>query len=388
MFRKPIKLVLLVYLIAALSGCATTTDRGRLSDIKHAYLVNNASLLVCLDGEILGKAGEYHIQIPLNGTFLHPSQAIQYFEPVYSGSEHGIPQFRIPQSLITNGCNSKRVAAEGISVPIVRDRGIPAPVIVGGRNGQYSRSEGEQNRASMNAAAMLYINSLNALDRNAGTVYVVLKDGKILTNFVYASERSLYGGNKAISLALPSRDLIDVGPTVLNVLVSPATIMVAGGLALSAIEHSSSSPSEQRVKPEEKPLPAWVPGPLDPRLEGKWRMTEHPAIYRPNGSPYPLEHEVCAFEVAEDRMVSVCAGWFGYRSRQTLQYRLLEPGKYEFQVVEDSDRLSPLVGRRGTADYRLEDEKLVLTTFLYSPGTGRTQKKTSTYIRDRPQTTQ
>jgi uncharacterized protein involved in copper resistance len=65
-------------------------------------------------------------------------------------------------------------------------------------------------------------------------------------------------------------------------------------------------------------------------------------------------------------------------------YRLIAPGKYEYQILEDNGSLFNAVGLQGMADYRFEDEKLIVTTFLDDERDRYKHKTTAVYVRDRP----
>jgi len=376
-------------------GCATTTDYGRIGDIKEAYLIKNEYLVVCVDGVILGAEGEYYVELPLNGTFLHPKYAVRYFEPV--SYDVAIPQFRFPQSLMKKGCAAGDLTEDRVPVPVVRDLFIPKPSIVGDRDGTYSYSQKEQNQASANAAANSYINALRAVDKKAGTVYVVRKsDGRSSPNFIYASERTLYGSYKTVSFVPPSREVTYVPDDILlRVVLVPVVVGIVGpymlgdaiGGAIKSGRGGSGSTAQSAEKPKKSTQSA-DPGlsaseaALDPLLDGQWRTIDEITRYRRNGTHFIVKGTVCALEIARDRMSSDCSHELGSISHQVSTYRLLGSGKYEFQIIEANNSSVDLVGLRGTADYRLEEDKLIVTTYLEE--SIYVNKTTAIYVRDRP----
>lgn len=216
------------------------------------------------------------------------------------------------------------------------------------RGGVYSHSEKAQNLASMDAAANSYLASLKAVDKTAGTVYVVRKsDGQVLPNFIYASEQSLYGSYKAVSFVPPSRDVAYVPDNILlPVVLFPIGVVVAGTITVAnAIDagRGDNAPTVQSAekpgKPPQNASSVWSASKaiLDPRLDGQWRTIDEITRYSKDGTHFVVRGTVCVLDIVKDRMSYDCSTELGSISHQASKYRLLEAGKYEFQIIKTTD---------------------------------------------------
>ncbi len=370
----------------ALAGCTTVADYGRISDVKHAFLVKNEYLVVCVDGEILGQAGEHYVELPLDGTFLHPAHAVAYFNP-FGPLELGIPQFRIPDTMVRKGCDPAALLSERVSVPVVRDVVIRAP-----ERGD-ARSDPDVYRKKLAAAVREYRDSLKALDKDTGTVYLARKeDGGVLPNILYVSERSLYGGDKIVSFTTFTERTQP--PDARMVLLYPLAFpFLAGGMglatAMAALEHPSRSETSSEPKKSD-PRPASKPpiyeGASDPLLLGKWRTAEGFTRYFEDGKSYASNSSACALEIEKSRMLNYCSHSLGSKSLAVWAYRAVAPGRYEFEVKEIDSVGDEEVGTKGTVEYSQDDGTLKVT-LLRQPKTlnrGTIVKISTVYVRDRP----
>jgi hypothetical protein len=94
-------------------------------------------------------------------------------------------------------------------------------------------------------------------------------------------------------------------------------------------------------------------------LKGNWR-TEKVVHYMANGR-FREDPTQCALEYSEERLVSECTV-NGRPFRVVYSYQVPEPGRYEFQVIEDKTYPNR-VGARAIAAFRVENGKLITSSF-------------------------
>jgi len=375
--RKKGGLILLLSALLTVSGCVSVTEHGRVNGIKQAYLVRNEYLVVCMDGVILGKRGEYFIELPLNGTLLHPSNAVRSFAPV--SYQDIIPQFAIPLSLIKEKCIPEELGNDRIPVPVVGNWALPTVAV--GENGKYSTADVE-------SAAITYLNSLRSRDIRAGTVYVPEKtDGEILPNFFYASDRSLYGNYQAVSFLTPSRQVKAAPDSILPVIFAPVAVLAVAGMAtgyaLDSKLHNSSASLPQKVPKG----PASIDDSdllklgTDQRLDGHWRSIGDTEDSTRVGGVRSRKDRICVLDFVGHRIKFQCSGSLGDSPPEAWVYGLREQGRYEF-LVTDSSASYRAPGLRGLADYRWEGERLVVTSRFDDPSDIHWEK--IVYVRDLP----
>ena len=118
-----------------------------------------------------------------------------------------------------------------------------------------------------------------------------------------------------------------------------------------------------------------------PSLEGRWRNTSGKVHFSDGSTAGPVT--ACWVEFFKDRSISECTASRG-KDRIVYAYRMLSPGQYESEVLENKN-FPQYVGTRIRTEFRIENGVLFTISLPPAPKGGASKypvKAEATWVRD------